>query len=59
MVERGEKGPVFVLSRDKGFDPLLAWLSAELGIPARRVASLVEAFGAAISDAEGAITYHF
>ncbi|EON18310.1 hypothetical protein C265_19314 [Cupriavidus sp. GA3-3] len=47
MVEKGEKGPVLVLSRDKGFDPLLAWLGAELGIPARRVASLSEEFGAA------------
>lgn len=46
MVEKGETGPVFVLSRDKGFDPLLAWLGAELGIPARRVISLAEAFGA-------------
>lgn len=51
MVETGEKGPVFVLSRDKGFDPLLAWLGAELGIPARRVASLAEAFGAGGADA--------
>jgi len=51
MVEKGEKGPVFVLSRDKGFDPLLAWLSAELGIPARRVTSLAEAFGVAAADA--------
>lgn len=46
MVEKGEMGPVFVLSRDKGFDPLLAWLGTEMGIPARRVTTLAEAFGA-------------
>ncbi len=51
MVEKGEKGPVFVLSRDKGFDPLLAWLGAELAISARRVVSLAEAFGAGPADA--------
>lgn len=58
MVEKGEKGPVFVLSRDKGFDPLLAWLGAELGIPARRVTSLAEAFGAgqALASAQPSTT---
>lgn len=54
MVEKGERGPVFVLSRDKGFDPLLAWLGAELGIPARREISLAEAFGAGPADASAA-----
>ena len=51
MVEKDEKGPVFVLSRDRGFDPLLTWLGAELGIPARRATSLAEAFGAGPVDA--------
>ncbi|WP_231138547.1 PIN domain-containing protein [Cupriavidus metallidurans] len=54
MVEDGEQGPVFVLSRDKGFDSLLAWLGVELGIPARRVTSLAEAFGAGFADAGAA-----
>ncbi|WP_237718207.1 PIN domain-containing protein [Cupriavidus sp. BIS7] len=45
MVEAGERGPVIVLSRDKGFDPLLAWLGAEAGVEARRAATLEEAFG--------------
>lgn len=51
MVEKGERGPVFVLSRDRGFDPLLAWLGMELGIHARRVISLAEAFGHGPADA--------
>lgn len=51
MVEKGERGPVFVLSRDRGFDPLLAWLGMELGIHARRVISLAEAFGDGPADA--------
>jgi len=46
VVEKGEKGPVFVLSHDRGFDSLLTWLGTKLGIPARRVTSLAEAFGA-------------
>ncbi|MBP0631330.1 PIN domain-containing protein [Cupriavidus sp. AcVe19-1a] len=50
MVEKGEKGPVFVLSRDRGFDSLLTWLGTELGIYARRVTSLAEAFGAGPAD---------
>ncbi|WP_240745905.1 PIN domain-containing protein [Cupriavidus oxalaticus] len=45
MVEAGEKGPVVVLSKDKGFDPLLAWLNVDAGVSARRVATLEEAFG--------------
>lgn len=44
MIEGGEKGPVIVLSRDKGFDPLLTWLNTEFGMPARRVELLDEAF---------------
>lgn len=44
MIEAGEKGPAIVLSRDKGFDPLLTWLNTEFGVPARRVESLDEAF---------------
>lgn len=54
MVEKGEKGPVFVLSRDRGFDSLLTWLGTELGIYARRVTSLTEAFGAGPADASRA-----
>lgn len=52
MVEKGDKGPVFVLSRDRGFDSLLIWLGTELGIHARRVTSLADAFGAGPADAD-------
>ncbi|CAN7506275.1 hypothetical protein LJR296_003367 [Cupriavidus necator] len=31
MVQAGERGPAVVLSKEKGFDPLLIWLSAETG----------------------------
>jgi len=54
-VERGEKGPLYVLSRDRGFDSLLTWLGTELGIHARRVTSLTEAFGAGPADADAAV----
>ncbi|MBP0624145.1 PIN domain-containing protein [Cupriavidus consociatus] len=50
MVEKGEKGPVFVLSHDRGFDSLLTWLGTKLGIPARRVTALAEAFRAGPAD---------
>lgn len=50
MVEKGERGPMFVLSRDRGFDPLLTWLGAEHRIPARRVTCLAEAFDAGPAD---------
>ncbi|KDP84217.1 hypothetical protein CF70_021225 [Cupriavidus sp. SK-3] len=53
MVQAGERGPVLVLSKDKGFDPLLAWLSAETGIRASRVSSIEDAFPGT-SPAEGA-----
>lgn len=53
MVQAGERGPVVVLSKDKGFDPLLAWLSAETGIRASRASSIEDAFPGA-SPAEGA-----
>ena len=44
LAQAGEKGPVFILSKDRGFDPLLEWLRAEHSIPARRVTSIAEAF---------------
>jgi hypothetical protein len=47
MVEAGERGPVVILSRDKGFDPLLTWLSAEMGIPTCRASSIEGAFPSA------------
>lgn len=50
MVEKGEKGPVFVLSHDRGFDSLLTWLGTKLSIPARRVTALAEAFRAGPAD---------
>lgn len=43
MVQAGECGPIAVLSNDKGFDPLLAWLSAEAGIRTTRAATIDEA----------------
>jgi len=52
MVQAGERGPVVVLSKDKGFDPLLAWLSAETGIRASR-ASSIEGTLPRASPAEG------
>lgn len=45
MAQAGEHGPVVVLSRDKGFDPLLDWLRTQHGIPASRVTTIAEAFG--------------
>ncbi|MCY0856876.1 PIN domain-containing protein [Cupriavidus sp. D39] len=53
MVQAGERGPVVVLSKDKGFDPLLAWLSAETGIRASRASSIENAFWGT-SPADGA-----
>ncbi|WP_420996546.1 PIN domain-containing protein [Cupriavidus sp. 30B13] len=52
IVEKGERGPVFVLSRDRGFDPLLTWLGVEHRIPARHVTCLSEAFGTGPADAD-------
>ncbi|MGX0939604.1 PIN domain-containing protein [Cupriavidus metallidurans] len=45
MAQAGEHGPVVVLSRDKGFDPLLDWLRTQHGIAASRVTTIAEAFG--------------
>lgn len=51
MVQAGERGPVVVLSNDKGFDPLLAWLSAEARIRTARAATIEEAMaGLAVGE---------
>lgn len=58
MVEKGEQGPIYVLSHDKGFDPLLTWLGKKHEICARRVSSLAEALGsteAAAGHASGSV----
>ncbi|GAB7545458.1 PIN domain-containing protein [Cupriavidus sp. CuC1] len=41
LAERGERGPVFVLSKDKGYDPLIVHIASG-GMPCKRVESLSE-----------------
>ncbi len=41
LIERGESGPIYILSKDKGFDPLLLHVASK-GVPCRRIETLTQ-----------------